>query len=560
MKHTAFFICLLFLVSAIGCSRHGTYSEKTLDRASLLLADNPDSAYTLIAALERDTLSDESFARWCMIYGKLSYHIPLNPLPVFDWKYAADWYGKHGTPEEQGQAKLFLGEAYANEQEPDSAIKAYSDAFMFAERNREYNVMGYACSHMGSLYELQFHFPLSIEKFRQAATYFHEAGNKRSHACALRDLSRQYVQLDSLALAFRIIRKADSIASTLNDNEVYSSILNVYGNLYLINKDYKQAEKYLFRSIKQSKDTLPDYIALCDLYLSMGDTDKAKATLAKVSEEDWSEASTEKSYLDYQIALQEKDTEAALVHLQHLMQIQSDIIIETNKNHTAELEKRYTTVRLKNENTELKLKYTTLVLISLALVFCSAFIVYRQKKQNEKKLVCQQAETIQLKRQTQQLFLDIRQKEALLKDSEKGKEQIGRLQTEISLLKEMHVKLKRDILTRSAIYKKLQKLTRTHTNEKLLPNKELWTQITSEVNEIYPNLKSYVLERYPDISESEWNYCCFYLLRFDGNDSAKLLGVNPNTIYTKNLRLRQKLNITLPPQTSLLDYLIGELN
>ncbi len=558
MKHTAFFICLLFLVSAIGCSRHGTYSEKTLDRASLLLADNPDSAYTLIAALERDTLSDESFARWCMIYGKLSYHIPLNPLPVFDWKYAADWYGKHGTPEEQGQAKLFLGEAYANEQEPDSAIKAYTDAFMLAERSREYNVMGYACSHMGSLYELQFHFPLSIEKFRQAATYFHEAGNERSHACALRDLSRQYVQLDSLALAFRTLREADSIASALNDNEVYSSILNVYGNLYLINKDYKQAEKYLSRSIRQAKNNLPNYITLIDMYIELGALHKAKKILQEIYPQNT--RSYTLNYQYYRIAKKEKNYEQALEFLENTEELYDSISSFGANSHAAELEQRYTTVRLKNENTELKLKYTTLVLISLALVFCSAFIVYRQKKQNEKKLVRQQAETIQLKRQTQQLFLDIRQKEALLKDSEKGKEQIGRLQTEISLLKEMHVKLKRDILTRSAMYKKLQKLTRTHTNEKLLLNKELWTQITSEVNEIYPNLKSYVLERYPDISESEWNYCCFYLLGFDGNDSAKLLGVNPNTIYTKNLRLRQKLNITLPPQTSLLDYLIGELN
>ena len=90
--------------------------------------------------------------------------------------------------------------------------------------------------------------------------------------------------------------------------------------------------------------------------------------------------------------------------------------------------------------------------------------------------------------------------------------------------------------------------------------KALWEQLVQEVTEVYPNFKSYVLERYPDISKSEWNYCCFCLLGFDGNDAAKLLGITPNSIYTKTFRLRQKLNITLPPQTSLSDYLIRQLN
>ncbi len=168
MKHILFFIIIIFSTLTIGCDHQGVYSQQTLNLAEQLVATNPDSAYTLISALDRDTLSDEHFARWCMLYGKLSYRIPLDPLPVFDWQDATAWYEKHGTLKDRLRAKLFLGEAYANDQQSDSAIKTYTDAFLLAEQNKDYNAMGYACSHIGSLYESLFYDSLSTEKFRQA--------------------------------------------------------------------------------------------------------------------------------------------------------------------------------------------------------------------------------------------------------------------------------------------------------------------------------------------------------------------------------------------------------
>lgn len=566
MKHILLFILIVFLATAAGCNRHGTYSQKILSQAEQVAQSHPDSAYALIQALERDTLGDENFARWCMLYGKLSYRIPLAPLPVFDWQDAVTWYGKHGTPENQSHAKLFLGEAYAHENQPDSAIKAYTDAFTLAGRHQDYNLMGYACSHMGSLYESQNYLPASMEKFRQASEYFHKAQNYRSQACALRDLCRQYAYADSIPKAFQIIRQADSITSTLHDNEMYSSILNTYGNIYLLCEAYEQAEDCFWHAIRLSKDTLPDYIALCDLYLTMGNTEKAKAIINKISAKDWEKASIEKHYLSYEIAKQKRQTDKALQHLEQLTNIKDSLIIIENNAHIAELEKRYTIIKLKNENANLKIRQQQYLIISISLgmlFLCLFLIYYTQKKKSEKQIIRQQTELNRLKAQAQTLSREIEEKKALLEDSKKKNiQQAERLQIEIDLLNEKHLQLKRDFLTRSDICKKLSKLAcqRPAIDGKPLLTKALWKQLVQEVTELYPGFKSYVLEHYPDISEAEWNYCCFCLLGFDGNDSAKLLGIAPNSIYTKTFRLRQKLNITLPPQTSLSDYLIRQLN
>lgn len=562
MKHILPFILIVFLATAAGCNRHGTYSQKILSQAEQVAQSNPDSAYALIQALERDTLGDENFARWCMLYGKLSYHIPLAPLPVFDWQDAVTWYGKHGTPENQSHAKLFLGEAYAHENQPDSAIKAYTDAFTLAGRHQDYNLMGYACSHMGSLYESQFYDSLSIEKFRQAGIYFQKAGNNRSYACALRDLACQYFYTDSLDLAFKVIRKADSIASTLHDNEVYSSILNAYGNLFLLEKDYIQAETYLYQALELAKDTLPNYISIITMYMETGAYPKAKKILQKVYPK-YAQTSYTLNLQYYQIAKEEQDYAQALGYLEKSTDIYDSIVSTTNNSHIAALENRYNVLLLKNENAELKLKSLLTGTVLLTLFFCTVFILYRQRQKSQKQIIRQQTELNRLKAQAQTLSHEIEEKKALLEDSKKKNiQQAERLQIEIDLLNEKHLQLKRDFLTRSDIYKKLSKLAcqRPAIDGKPLLTKALWKQLVQEVTELYPGFKSYVLERYPDISEAEWNYCCFCLLGFDGNDSAKLLGIAPNSIYTKTFRLRQKLNITLPPQTSLSDYLIRQLN
>ena len=562
MKHILFFIIIIFSTLTMGCNHQGTYSQQTLNHAEQLTASNPDSAYALIQALERDTLSDEHFARWCMLYGKLSYRIPLDPLPVFDWQDATAWYEKHGTLKDRLRAKLFLGEAYANENQPDSAIKTYTDAFLLAERHQDYNVMGYACSHTGSLYESQFCDSLSTEKFRQASIYFQKAGNTRSYACALRDLACQYVYSDSLDLAFNIIRKADSVASTLHDDEVYSSILNAYGNLYLLTEDFNQAEKYILQSLKLSKDTLPDYLSLISTYIETGLYPKAKEMLQKVYPQHGETSYTLNTQF-YQIAKEEHKYEQALMYLEKSTDIYDSIVSANNGSHIARWENRYNTLRLKNENTELRLKYLLTGTALLTLFFCIVFLLYKQRQKSKKQLIRQQTELNRLKTQAQTFTHEIEEKKALLEESKKKNiQQAERLRIEINLLNEKYLQLKRDFLTHSDIYKKLSKLIRQRPSAdgKPMLTKALWKQLVQEVTEVYPEFKSYILERYPDISETEWNYCCFCLLGFDGNDAARLLGITPSSIYTKTFRLRQKLNITLPPQTSLSEYLIRQLN
>ena len=102
--------------------------------------------------------------------------------------------------------------------------------------------------------------------------------------------------------------------------------------------------------------------------------------------------------------------------------------------------------------------------------------------------------------------------------------------------------------------------TKTNLEKRMtLITNDCWKLITEEITAIYPNLQTYIYNLSPDFSEQEWKYCCFYMYGFDTNAEAKLLNININSVKTKHMRLRQKLNIKLPPKSTLYDYLIENM-
>jgi hypothetical protein len=48
-------------------------------------------------------------------------------------------------------------------------------------------------------------------------------------------------------------------------------------------------------------------------------------------------------------------------------------------------------------------------------------------------------------------------------------------------------------------------------------------------------------------------------MEFDSNAEAKLLNINPTSVRTKRLRLRQKLNLTLGPKETLSRHIADKL-
>ena len=448
---------------------------------------------------------------------------------IEDMEKTFDWYKKQGTEKESLKAEFYLGMAHAYAGENEQAMEIYARIYATAEKKKDYLLMGYTCSYMADLYGNDEYTTQSLEKKKAAAYWFEKANNKRSYACALRDICREYAYIDSLSLALTYLQKADSICQTLNDINVYRSILNAYGNIYRMKGEYKLAEKYFYQALNKDANPVPDYFALSHLYIETNQLQKAKDILQKIPIDE--EINRYAVYWNlYEIAKQERKFEQALNYLEQYTDINDSLTSASNESKVLEIENRYKHQKLMTENAELRLRQTGHLLISatcLIVVLVVLWIYFSYRKRTEKKLLLQQADVRETRNRLLELSIEIEQKNALLKHSEEEEKALEQLKTELRTLTESYHSLRQNMLETSAIYKKLHQLARQKKprNDKPLLTPQLWEQIKRQAETVYPGLRRYVVNRCPDLNDSEWAYCCLYMFGFDTNDEATLLNL-----------------------------------
>ena len=564
MKALSYIFILFFLLS-VSCSREkDNENNSLLNAAEQLLTINADSASRLLDSISApDKLVGKDFARWCMLQGRIvdKLHTPLS-TPYF-YKKAMEWYSSYGTYEEQAQILLYLGRSYAEDGDYDEAMASYTMALDVAEKNRLDNNAGYINSYMGDMYEDRAMWTLAIDKYKIAAEYFSKARNMKSHVCALRDIGREYAKMDSLSCALATLLMADSIANTLNNRKIKADIANHIGNVYFLQEKYEKAKEYFYASLEVSNDSMPDYIALITLYLETDSLHKAKELLESSSETD-SEYTYSIKYLYYEMYKREGKYDLALENLEEYKYLTDSLIYVENQSKILNIDKKYSDQKKLEKINELTNSRQIYFIISVVcalgiLVIILSVLLYRKRVKEE--FQKQQIELSNIKNELLNLSLELEKKKSQLSSMEEKGEEYQKMKGEAASLALAYRKLQHKLTVSSPTYKELADLANQNksSNGKSLLTDRYWQRIMNEITTIYPSFRAYVFNAYPEISDQEWQYCCFFMYGFDANVESRLLNINPASVYTKHLRLKEKLRITLPAKTSLHDYLVEKL-
>lgn len=562
---TLLYVCMLFFLLTVSCSRKKSSEEGSLmSRVEKLLAIDADSALQLLDSISNpDKLDDDVFAHWCMLQGEVvdKLHTPLPP--PYCYRRAAEWYSSNGTPEEQAQILLYQGRSYAEDGDYDEAMATYTMALEIADKNKLGNSAGYIHSYMGDMYEDRAMWTLAIEKYKIAAEYFNKAGNVKSHVCALRDMGREYAKMDSLSCALAILSIADSIAKSLNNRDLKADIANHIGNVYLLQEEYEKAKEHFYTSLKFGTDTMPDYIALVTLYLETDSINKAKELLDGLLQYNPEYTYSIKN-MYYEIYKKEGRYDLALENLEEYKYLTDSLIYIENQSKILNIDKKYNDQKKLEEINRLANSRRIYLIVSIVcilgiLAIILSVLLYR--KWVKEKFQKQQIEISNMKNKLLNLSLELEKKKTLFAALEEKGEEYRKVKGEVAALASAYRKLQYKLTVSSSTYKELIDLANQNraSNGKSLITDKYWQRIMNEITSIYPSLRAYVFNIYPEISDQEWQYCCFFMYGFDVNTEARLLNINPASVRTKHLRLKEKLKITLPSKTSLHNYLVEKL-
>ena len=542
-KSIAIIITSILVLS--GCNKQQSVSDRLLNEVEKAIAINPDSASNLLNSISSpEKLDNKTFARWCMLSGKITDEIFNSILPTYQLERAYDWYSSHGSPDEQVQILIYLGRSYFADGDYDKAMSIYTNALDIAEKNKLNNLTGYTYSYIGDLYGEKFMRTEAIKRYKAAAECFKKENNTDSYACALRDVGREYACIDSLSRALKILTIADSVARNTKNIEVTASIDNALGNIYAMQNKYDKAEEYFLKALV-GRETMPDYMALIDLYIASGAINKAQELLSKILQDNPKYTYSIK-YLYYQIYNEEKNYKEALTNLKEYVEITDSIIYADNQSKILNIESKYNHLKISKEVDRLKIKQQSYIIvlvicIGILLLIIIGYLLYRKKA--KEKIQRQQEELNRIKTDLLYVSLELEKKKRLS-----------------NTLKE---KNENYILENSPLHKELIHLAnqnKPRNNKPLITDKQ-WKLIADEITYIYPNLRKYIYSRCPDLPEQDFWYCCLYISGFDTNTEAKLLNITVDSVRKKRLRLRQKLNIILPDNNATLyEYLIENMH
>ena len=562
-KSIAIIITSILVLS--GCNKQQSVSDRLLNEVEKAIAINPDSASNLLNSISSpEKLDNKTFARWCMLSGKITDEIFNSILPTYLLERAYDWYSSHGSPDEQVQILIYLGRSYFADGDYDKAMSIYTNALDIAEKNKLNNLTGYTYSYIGDLYGEKFMRTEAIKRYKAAAECFKKENNTDSYACALRDVGREYACIDSLSRALKILTIADSVARNTKNIEVTASIDNALGNIYAMQNKYDKAEEYFLKALV-GRETMPDYMALIDLYIASGAINKAQELLSKIPQDNPKYTYSIK-YLYYQIYNEEKNYKEALTNLKEYVEITDSIIYADNQSKILNIESKYNHLKISKEVDRLKIKQQSYIIvlvicIGILLLIIIGYLLYRKKA--KEKIQRQQEELNRIKTDLLYVSLELEKKKRLLDTFKEKNESYEEMQEEISLLTTNYKQLQNKILENSPLHKELIHLAnqnKPRNNKPLITDKQ-WKLIADEITYIYPNLRKYIYSRCPDLPEQDFWYCCLYISGFDTNTEAKLLNITVDSVRKKRLRLRQKLNIILPDNNATLyDYLIENMH
>ena len=527
------------------------------------LETNPDSALLLFNSINEDSLSEAAFAQRCMLAGKITDKLYQAIIPTHHYERAHHWFSEHGTPQEQSLILLYLGRSYTEDGEYNHAMTTYTKGMNIAEKYSLFDISGLINSYMGDLYESKGMIELAIDKYKTAADLFFKDSNKKSYACALRDCGRSYARIDSIEKAINILLQADSIGNEIDNPNVKASIANTIAGTYLLSSNYNEAKSFYNKALLFSKNKTPNYIGLIEVYLATDSLEKAKNLLSKLPQSTSPYIYTLKN-LEYEINKKENNYEEALDNLEDCLFLIDSITRAENQSKIYEIEGKYNSLKAKEKVNELMIKnqkHVILTLIIMAVALIVIFILIIQRKRGKEKIQEQRIALDKIKIDFLNLSIDLEKQQKQLKAYDEESEQYMLILNKISSLRENYIKLQHKMVTDSTIYKELNLLANKNIprNDKPLITSRHWELIVKEITEIYPNMNLFINDTCPNISEQEWQYCCLSMMEFDSNAEAKLLNINPTSVRTKRLRLRQKLNLTLGPKETLSRHIADKL-
>ncbi|MBO4870712.1 MAG: hypothetical protein J5565_01860, partial [Muribaculaceae bacterium] len=275
MKQLLYILLGVMVACAATCCHRVSDTEARLIAIDSLVCDQPDSALSLLADINGDSLRGEERAYHALLTVQALYkaYIPATSDTLI--RRAWDYYRDNGSYDRRIRAMLYSGTVAEELGHPDSAMRWYKRTELESRPDDHYH-RGYALEQMAFLYQSVYVTERAISKYKLSLNDFRLIPDTPNITyCALR-LS-QLFSFNSLDSSLYYGELAKSYTNQSNHKLTSLEFSKIIGKFLFYDKKYNQAKDTFSYVVSNTTDITNDiWYSLALSYANLNQLDSAK--------------------------------------------------------------------------------------------------------------------------------------------------------------------------------------------------------------------------------------------------------------------------------------------
>ena len=552
MKKNIVFLLTLIHITLISCDGIG---HKAIDfrKVEDFMPQHPDSALMLLEQIEnKENLSRKDKAHYYLLLAEAQDKTFVKHETDSLITIATDYYEETDDLERKAKAWYCKGRINQDLNRPLKAQEYYLKSLRDEKQMKDYALLARINNHIGMLYIYQHVYEKAIPYLEQANNYFKMIHDTIGQAYVLRNLGRAYTVTQQLSKAIEVYREALPYAPSTGNG----TIPNELANIYLEEREYKAAAKYIHQALqlfRTEESRFPAYLVLGRYYLETAQLDSSEYYLQKALRSP--SLQTHAGALKYLSYVKEKQSawieSIALNKRYEACRDSIDRIVETESIRRMDYFYNYQKIQEALYQSQIKVMKKDKERYLYALIICACVFIslgiYSYWRRREKEIKNQKKileQTIEKQRQN-----NLRIKEENRQQIEKLQEQLIAMEKERQegwegqqLLQEKRVleihnesidadekrlSLRIAQMEDSDIYKKI------HTEDCVKLTDDEWRALEKLLDQTFNNFTARLKKSYPKISYKEIQVCYLTKIKLSSTKMTKILRYNSSPLRSR---------------------------
>ena len=384
-------ILLLFLLLSLLISSCSSESGRQLTHADSVMEQYPDSAMSILMAIDRNSLKEPDLPYYALLYtqAQVKTDVPLDSdslISIAYTEYGSDTKGDRGI-----RSNFYTGEVFFNRKEYSEAMRYYLTAYEESKRLRNDYWHAKAAERINNVFFFTYNYDDALKYSHEAAIYYNKSRRKSNHRYALGQMAIILMCNGESERAFQLL---DSLERRIMDETPVDSALLDYLKLPLIDAmvmigrgDSIETELMDVSKEKMSNREILDASILKSIIYE--DKDKSEEVRDELSEIELLAASNEDKihilYARYENAKSIGDQALAISLVDSMLYYQNMVAEEIIMGSVTGAQRDfYSEMSLRHENKSRLLKltlYGSVGVFLLLLIFCTVFFILKIRTQ-----------------------------------------------------------------------------------------------------------------------------------------------------------------------------------